>query len=75
MAAAATALDSMCYGRLELVPWNFFRFNVLAGGGSHYGTHVWHWYLTNVRTSTSDSQSLFVPGSTQGSWAVASNSY
>jgi len=45
--AAATAVDSLCYGRLVVVPWNFFRFNVLSGGGSHYGTHPWHWYLTN----------------------------
>ncbi|KAK3247557.1 hypothetical protein CYMTET_42947 [Cymbomonas tetramitiformis] len=41
-----TAIDSLFYGRLVFVPWNFIKFNVLEGGASHYGSHPWHWYFT-----------------------------
>eukprot|EP01102_Stenamoeba_stenopodia_P006754 TRINITY_DN1883_c0_g1_i1.p1 TRINITY_DN1883_c0_g1~~TRINITY_DN1883_c0_g1_i1.p1 ORF type:complete len:522 (-),score=35.79 TRINITY_DN1883_c0_g1_i1:81-1646(-) len=42
----STGIDWICYGRFEIVPWNFIRFNVLQDVGSFYGTHPWHWYLT-----------------------------
>lgn len=29
-----------------LVPWEFFRFNLLAGASAQYGGHPWHWNLT-----------------------------
>lgn len=29
-----------------LVPWEFFRFNMLAGASVQYGGHPWHWNLT-----------------------------
>ena len=29
-----------------LVPWEFFRFNLLAGASAQYGGHAWHWNLT-----------------------------
>jgi len=28
------------------VPWEFFKFNVLAGGSAQYGSHPWHWNFT-----------------------------
>ncbi len=28
------------------VPWEFVKFNVLAGGSAQYGSHPWHWNLT-----------------------------
>lgn len=31
---------------LLLVPWEFFRFNVLAAGSAQYGSHSWHWSAT-----------------------------
>ncbi|CAF4952602.1 unnamed protein product [Pieris macdunnoughi] len=40
------ALDTYMYGRLIITPWEFFKFNVLQDIGSFYGTHPWHWYLT-----------------------------
>ncbi|KAL7648671.1 UNVERIFIED_CONTAM: hypothetical protein RMT77_000578 [Armadillidium vulgare] len=39
-------LDSLFYGRLTVVPWNFLKFNLLSGLSSHYGKHPWHWYFT-----------------------------
>ena len=37
----------MIHGRsLVVVPWEFFRFNVLAAGSAQYGSHSWHWSAT-----------------------------
>ena len=44
--AISTCVDRAFYGRWEIVPWNFFRFNALDGGGALYGSHPWHWNLT-----------------------------
>mmetsp|Transcript_4377 Transcript_4377/g.10830 ORF Transcript_4377/g.10830 Transcript_4377/m.10830 type:complete len:548 (+) Transcript_4377:133-1776(+) len=41
-------LDRLYYGRFTVVLWNFIRFNVVGSGGSFYGTHRWHWYLSNA---------------------------
>jgi phosphatidylinositol glycan class B len=30
-------------------PWNFVAFNLLGSGAAKYGTHPWHWYLSQVR--------------------------
>lgn len=43
---AAGALDRAFYGRWVLVPWEFLKFNVLSGGAAQYGSHPWHWYLS-----------------------------
>jgi len=32
--------------RWVFVPWEFVKFNVLAGGSAQYGSHPWHWNLT-----------------------------
>jgi phosphatidylinositol glycan class B len=39
--ALSACVDRYFYGRWELVPWNFFKFNVLAGGSAAYGSHPW----------------------------------
>lgn len=28
------------------VPWEFLRFNLLAGASAQYGRHAWHWNLS-----------------------------
>ena len=28
------------------MPWQFFKFNLLAGASAQYGGHPWHWNLT-----------------------------
>ncbi|XP_060065292.1 GPI mannosyltransferase 3-like [Ylistrum balloti] len=42
----STFLDSAYHGDWILVHYNFLQFNVLHGGGSIYGNHPWHWYIT-----------------------------
>ncbi|KAK3590324.1 hypothetical protein CHS0354_008766 [Potamilus streckersoni] len=39
-------IDRIFYGDWILVQLNFLQFNILSGGGAFYGTHPWHWYLT-----------------------------
>ncbi|CAG9533958.1 unnamed protein product [Cercopithifilaria johnstoni] len=41
-----TILDSVAYGKLTFTTWNFIRFNVLEGGSSHFGSHPWHWFIS-----------------------------
>jgi len=40
------AVDWICYGKLVNVYYNFLEFNFLSDLGSFYGTHPWHWYLS-----------------------------
>lgn len=39
--------DSAFYGKLTIVPWNFLQINLVNDISLQYGTHPWHWYLTN----------------------------
>lgn len=39
-------LDYQFYGSWVIVPLNFLKFNFFSSGGDYYGTHPWHWYLT-----------------------------
>ncbi|XP_010607393.1 GPI mannosyltransferase 3, partial [Fukomys damarensis] len=39
-------IDRIFFGQWTLVQLNFLRFNVLQGVGSFYGSHPWHWYLS-----------------------------
>lgn len=41
-----TQTPSFAARRWLLVPWEFAKFNVLAGGSAQYGAHPWHWNLT-----------------------------
>jgi phosphatidylinositol glycan class B len=40
------AVDWYFYEQPVFVQWNFFVFNVLEGQSAIYGTHPWHWYIT-----------------------------
>jgi hypothetical protein len=42
-----TALDSYLHGKFLLSSYNFFIYNVYQNIGTHYGTHVWYWYITS----------------------------
>ncbi|KAL9243696.1 hypothetical protein vseg_017553 [Gypsophila vaccaria] len=39
-------LDRLMYGSWIIVPFNFLKFNFFSSGGDYYGTHPWHWYLS-----------------------------
>ncbi|XP_075431855.1 GPI alpha-1,2-mannosyltransferase 3 [Ascaphus truei] len=39
-------VDRIFFGKWVFVQWNFLKFNVLQNMGSVYGSHPWHWYLT-----------------------------
>ncbi len=39
-------VDYAFSGAVYVAAWNFFKFNVAEGGSAAYGTHPWHWYLT-----------------------------
>ncbi|KAL1007283.1 hypothetical protein UPYG_G00084510 [Umbra pygmaea] len=42
----STLIDSMFYGKLTFVQYNFLNFNVLHNIAELYGSHPWHWYFT-----------------------------
>ncbi|XP_059089161.1 GPI mannosyltransferase 3-like [Tigriopus californicus] len=48
----AMGIDSLVYGKWTNVPWNFFQLNVLQDIGSFYGTHPWHWYISQGLPAT-----------------------
>ncbi|XP_063305143.1 GPI mannosyltransferase 3 isoform X3 [Pelobates fuscus] len=39
-------IDRVFYGKWTFVQWNFLKFNVLQNMGAFYGSHPWHWYIT-----------------------------
>ncbi|XP_067929021.1 GPI mannosyltransferase 3-like [Watersipora subatra] len=39
-------IDKAFYGQWSLVPLNFFQFNINRQISHIYGTHPWHWYVT-----------------------------
>ncbi|NWH79681.1 PIGB mannosyltransferase, partial [Piaya cayana] len=39
-------VDRVFFGEWVLVQLNFLKFNVLQNLGTFYGSHPWHWYLT-----------------------------
>lgn len=45
--AIGTAIDTFYYGRLVSPLVSFVQFNFLTSGAAHYGSHPWHWYLSN----------------------------
>lgn len=65
------ALDSLTYAFLwrqssDSFEWrfsllNFARFNVVEGGSARYGTHPWHWYLSNALPTMLLSYAPFLP--------------
>lgn len=47
---AVAMLDRALYGRWVLVPLEFFKFNVLGGGSSQYGSKPVLWNYYQART-------------------------
>lgn len=43
---ASCIIDRIFYGEWTNVQYNFLHFNVLSGISGMYGTHPWHWYIT-----------------------------
>ena len=41
-------IDSMMYGKLVFIPWNFFRINFMYNIGSQYGVEPWYYYFTHT---------------------------
>ncbi|KAK6179580.1 hypothetical protein SNE40_011906 [Patella caerulea] len=39
-------IDRVYYNTWTCVQWNFLQFNVLTGDSAIYGTHPWHWYVS-----------------------------
>jgi phosphatidylinositol glycan class B len=39
-------IDSYFYGKFVLTAYNFLSYNVFHNVGAHYGTHPWHWFVT-----------------------------
>nr|DBA31736.1 TPA: hypothetical protein GDO54_007521 [Pyxicephalus adspersus] len=39
-------IDRIFFGKWTFVQWNFLKFNVLQNIGSFYGSHPWHWYIS-----------------------------
>ncbi|XP_020516996.2 GPI mannosyltransferase 3 [Labrus bergylta] len=42
----STLIDCIFYEKLTLVQLNFLKFNIFHGVADFYGSHPWHWYLT-----------------------------
>ncbi|XP_076825189.1 GPI alpha-1,2-mannosyltransferase 3-like [Clavelina lepadiformis] len=38
--------DYLCYGRWTSPHYNFLKFNIINNQGTFYGSHAWHWYLS-----------------------------
>ena len=42
----AILIDTHFHGKFLISSLNFLLYNVYRNVGIHYGTHPWHWYLT-----------------------------
>lgn len=42
-----SSLDTYFHGSFIITPYEFFKFNVMKGVASFYGSHAWHWYFTS----------------------------
>ena len=67
---ASACVDRYFYGRWELVPLNFFRFNVLEGGSAAYGSHPWHWYISQGFPAIG---TIFIPLAAMGCGVLGGN--
>lgn len=43
----AAAIDAAYFGDFVSPLLQFVKFNFLSSGAAHYGSHPWHWYLSN----------------------------
>uniref|UniRef100_A0A1X7UJ63 Mannosyltransferase n=1 Tax=Amphimedon queenslandica TaxID=400682 RepID=A0A1X7UJ63_AMPQE len=39
-------IDRFYYGKWVFVQYEFLKFNILEGRSSNFGTHPWHWYIS-----------------------------
>jgi hypothetical protein len=46
--AASLLIDRHVYGAWVAVQYEFVKFNVVHNVAAFYGTHPWHWYLSQV---------------------------
>jgi GPI mannosyltransferase 3 len=44
--ALCVSFDSWMYGSLTVPAWNFVKFNGIYNVARLYGTHSWHWYVS-----------------------------
>lgn len=44
--ATCIAIDSYIHGKFLITPYEFFKYNIIQGVGSFYGTHPWYWYYS-----------------------------
>ena len=56
------AVDRCCYGDWRNVHFNFLQFNLLQNRASFYGSHPWHWYITQGLPITLGTHLPFVFG-------------
>lgn len=42
----STLIDCIFYEKLALVQFNFLKLNIFHGVADFYGSHPWHWYLS-----------------------------
>ncbi|CAK0866798.1 unnamed protein product [Prorocentrum cordatum] len=65
---ASSLMDFVWYESFTFVPWNHFRFNLLRDQAIFYGSHPWHWYLTEGLAVT---LGTFLPFVLAGAWFAA----
>lgn len=44
--AISTTIDCIFHGKWTFVQFNFIKLNIFHGVADFYGSHPWHWYLT-----------------------------
>ena len=59
--AFIAAVDYLFYGRWLCTPWEFVRFNVIEGHSALFGSHPWHWYVSQAIPSTLGAQTFLTP--------------
>lgn len=45
-------IDSLAHGSFIITPFNFLKTNLFQGISSNYGSHPWHWYLSQGLPAT-----------------------
>ncbi|KAI8811203.1 Alg9-like mannosyltransferase family-domain-containing protein [Cladochytrium replicatum] len=44
--SGSVVIDHLFYGEIVLVPYNFVMSNIFSNIAVFYGTHPWHWYIS-----------------------------
>ena len=64
-------VDKAFYGRWTFPMLEFVRFNVVSGGARLYGTHPWHWYVSQAIPAQ---LFTYVPFAVVGAWRALRSS-